>query len=244
MDSFWTFALDAKSSWLLMGDRPRALPDGEVAIDAMSQPAAYLPKSRSKGTMLLIFSDESTESDRPTSSLWIFTPTSKTPCLLTGRSAAHLGQQEHAFDGHSLSRIETNGSRYLPMGRRTDSTMQKKPSNMLSGMCAILATGVAAWSCLLSPDGHSRIFLKASQSATLARAPLATKGIEAVDGEYASPHCQKKAEMEERGEEHAFPIRCFPPISDSQAPYEEQRRNTGSSALRLSTLSKLPRHAE
>ncbi|THZ13186.1 hypothetical protein D6C89_10599 [Aureobasidium pullulans] len=31
--------------------------------------------------MLLIFSDESTESDRPTSSLWTFTPTSKSPCL-------------------------------------------------------------------------------------------------------------------------------------------------------------------
>ncbi|CAD0053798.1 unnamed protein product [Aureobasidium pullulans] len=59
----------------------------------------------------------------------------------------------------------------------------EKPSNMLSGMCAILATSMAAWSCLLSPDGHSRIFLKVSQSTTLGRALLATKGIEAVDGE-------------------------------------------------------------
>lgn len=180
--SLWMFALDAKSSWLLMGDRPRALPDGEVAIDAMSQPAACLPKSRSKGTMFLIFSDESTESDRPTSSPWSFIPTPRSPWLLTGRSATHLGQQERAFDGHSSSRIETNRSRCLPMGPRTDSTMQKKPSNMLSGMCAILASSMTAWSCLISPNGHWKIFLRASQSATLSRASLATMEIEAVDG--------------------------------------------------------------
>ncbi|KAL2026955.1 hypothetical protein VTO58DRAFT_111046 [Aureobasidium pullulans] len=73
--------------------------------------------------------------------------------------------------------------RCLSMGPRTDSTMQKKPSNMLSEMCAILATSMVAWSCLLSPNGHWRIFLRVSQSTTLGRAPLATKGIEAVDGE-------------------------------------------------------------